>query len=424
MPASVAPARRRRHPSTRPLGDGRWVRGGEHRPRARVGSVPWPARSRDRLPTGAPRPRSARDPPRSSAPAPSNSHRRPRRRYLSAARLLNAHSSQRVTTSRELPGDERADPPDVLFGRASRPGSAACESTARRAAGPAASARRRPTRLARIRSFGWPVNRAWRSGSISFRSKSTRSARAGERPQGRRRAHPAGVEGRVQPECPAALQEGRQERRAQCGLAARHGHAAARRLEVGCGPSPPRRTRSSSVQRVPHSSMAPDGHASTHSPHSVQRPRSISISSPEREIASSGQTASQARERMHLGPCHTTCGFGDRPSGLWHQVHARLQPFTNTVVRSPGPSSVDIRWMLNTVSCGSEGSAARVRARGRFHLGRLLELTVAQPRDDLVLQLAADAREVGVVARDAHQQVPVVLRILLRVSSASPRRSR
>jgi hypothetical protein len=67
-------------------------------------------------------------------------------------------------------------------------------------------------------------------------------------------------------------------------------------------------------------------------------------------MAASGQAASQAFERTHFESCHTTCGFADMPSGLWHQLHSRLQPFTNTVVRRPGPSSVDIRWTLNTVS--------------------------------------------------------------------------
>jgi hypothetical protein len=104
--------------------------------------------------------------------------------------------------------------------------------------------------------------------------------------------------------------------------------------------------------------MAPDGHWFTHSPHTVHRPRSISISSPERKIASSEQAASHSREWMHFGPCHTTSGLGEIPSGLWHQRHSRLHPFTKTVVRSPGPSSVDIRWMLNTVSWELEGWAA------------------------------------------------------------------
>jgi hypothetical protein len=43
-----------------------------------------------------------------------------------------------------------------------------------------------------------------------------------------------------------------------------------------------------------------------------------------------------------------TWGLGDRLSGLWHQEQASGQPFRNTVVRSPGPSSVDMRCRFRT----------------------------------------------------------------------------
>ena len=33
------------------------------------------------------------------------------------------------------------------------------------------------------------------------------------------------------------------------------------------------------------------------------------------------------------------CGFIDRPSALWHQMHRNGQPLKNTVVRMPGPST-------------------------------------------------------------------------------------
>ena len=39
----------------------------------------------------------------------------------------------------------------------------------------------------------------------------------------------------------------------------------------------------------------------------------------------------------------TNCGKGAIPSGLWHQGQLMGQPFMNTVVRIPGPSSVECR---------------------------------------------------------------------------------
>ncbi len=39
---------------------------------------------------------------------------------------------------------------------------------------------------------------------------------------------------------------------------------------------------------------------------------------------------------------------GERVSGLWHQKQRRLHPFRNTVVRMPGPSWMEKRWMLVT----------------------------------------------------------------------------
>jgi hypothetical protein len=42
-------------------------------------------------------------------------------------------------------------------------------------------------------------------------------------------------------------------------------------------------------------------------------------------------------------------------SGLWHQAQARLQPLKNTVVRSPGPSSVDILWISRIITFTGPG---------------------------------------------------------------------
>ena len=36
------------------------------------------------------------------------------------------------------------------------------------------------------------------------------------------------------------------------------------------------------------------------------------------------------------------------PSGLWHQLQERGQPFKKAVVRTPGPSCTEHRWMLKT----------------------------------------------------------------------------
>src|SRR5487761_1997384 len=44
-----------------------------------------------------------------------------------------------------------------------------------------------------------------------------------------------------------------------------------------------------------------------------------------------------------------TCGAWSSPSGLWHQVHARGQPFRKTVVRIPGPSWIVNSRMSNTI---------------------------------------------------------------------------
>jgi len=37
-------------------------------------------------------------------------------------------------------------------------------------------------------------------------------------------------------------------------------------------------------------------------------------------------------------------------SGLWHQLHCKLHPLKKTVVRIPGPSSVDIRCISRMVA--------------------------------------------------------------------------
>ena len=65
-------------------------------------------------------------------------------------------------------------------------------------------------------------------------------------------------------------------------------------------------------------------------------------------------------------------------SGLWHHLHFRLQPLKKTVVRIPGPSSVDIRWISRILALG-------------------LESIVADSFDNFILQLPAYGCEVGVI---------------------------
>jgi hypothetical protein len=63
--------------------------------------------------------------------------------------------------------------------------------------------------------------------------------------------------------------------------------------------------------------MAPHWHAAWHEPHPMQRSCLKEIS-----------------------------GLAERVSGFWHQMHLRGQPLRNTVVRIPGPSWRENRWIL------------------------------------------------------------------------------
>ncbi len=94
-------------------------------------------------------------------------------------------------------------------------------------------------------------------------------------------------------------------------------------------------------------------------------------------------------------------------SGLWHHAHDRGHPFMNTEVRIPGPSSVDIRIICNTVpAIVSVVTCSAIVP---------LKPVVAHPLDDLVLEFLAHGNEIGVVPGNAHQEVPVVLWVLLGV---------
>jgi len=44
-------------------------------------------------------------------------------------------------------------------------------------------------------------------------------------------------------------------------------------------------------------------------------------------------------------------------SGLWHQRHESGQPFRKTVVRIPGPSWMEKRWMSKQTPVGADEAA-------------------------------------------------------------------
>jgi hypothetical protein len=65
--------------------------------------------------------------------------------------------------------------------------------------------------------------------------------------------------------------------------------------------------------------------------------------SPVAVSAFSGHAATQVMHPMHFVSTHCTCGLDEMLSGLWHHAHLSPHPLKNTVVRMPGPSSVDMR---------------------------------------------------------------------------------
>lgn len=55
---------------------------------------------------------------------------------------------------------------------------------------------------------------------------------------------------------------------------------------------------------------------------------------------------------MHRVPTQCTCGLPEMLSGLWHHTHLKGQPLRKIVLLMPGPSSVDILWILRMVPFG------------------------------------------------------------------------
>ena len=91
------------------------------------------------------------------------------------------------------------------------------------------------------------------------------------------------------------------------------------------------------VTTLPVRSMAAAGQASTQLPQQVQASRLTCIRFV-KDSASQGQTAAQLPQcRQVFGLCHRA-GFGERPSGFWHQGQRSGQPLRNRVLRSPAPS--------------------------------------------------------------------------------------
>src|SRR5450759_79737 len=156
---------------------------------------------------------------------------------------------------------------------------------------------------------------------------------------------------------------------------------------------------------LPTTSMAPAGHASWQRPQPSQASRSIFIPSLESSSAPTGQAARQSRAPMQRTSNHISSVRPAIPSGLWHHTQLRGHPFMKTVVRIPGPSSIEKRWMLKILPVRPPLPAGPESLT--------LEL-VRLSGDDLILDLLAQHHEVGVVTGHADQEVGVVGRVFLR----------
>ena len=118
---------------------------------------------------------------------------------------------------------------------------------------------------------------------------------------------------------------------------------------------------SSTVMRFPDISRALEGQLSTQRPQSVQIERSRLYTSPILTTAPFGQTRSQMPHPTHRLEKNMSCGLKLWDSGLLHHGQCSGQPLRKTVVRRPGPSLVDILWMLYTMPSISFVSLLRGR---------------------------------------------------------------
>src|SRR5208337_535513 len=95
--------------------------------------------------------------------------------------------------------------------------------------------------------------------------------------------------------------------------------------------------------------MAVDGQACTHAVQESHLERSMVIPLPASARTPFVQASIQLRQPMHLDFTQCTWSLFEMLSGLWHQTHFNGQPLKNMVLLMPGPSSVDMRWILRMV---------------------------------------------------------------------------
>jgi len=92
--------------------------------------------------------------------------------------------------------------------------------------------------------------------------------------------------------------------------------------------------------------MAVEGHAPEHRKQPVHAFLPIPMPEPVPFSAPAGHASIQLMHPMHREPTQCTSGLAEMLSGLWHHTHLKEQPLKKTVDLIPGPSSVDIRWIL------------------------------------------------------------------------------
>src|SRR5512140_1428704 len=102
----------------------------------------------------------------------------------------------------------------------------------------------------------------------------------------------------------------------------------------------------SSTDRVlPMIVSASFGQAATQSPESVHLERSTWCLPSTMEWTPEPQASAQRPQFMHLSGLNESCGRCSMASGLWHHLQLKGHPLRNTVVRIPGPSCREKRWI-------------------------------------------------------------------------------
>ena len=84
-----------------------------------------------------------------------------------------------------------------------------------------------------------------------------------------------------------------------------------------------------------------------------------------------GQLWRQQPHLTHTAALWASCGTARWDSGLAHQAQRRGQPWKNTVVRTPGPSSVEKCWMLKICAVSSDMAQIPSLVREMISLRRL-----------------------------------------------------